>query len=471
MADGSGEVLRASAESATILSLHPSTPRAQTASFSVGATQGTTRGGVSYDAAGRYSGASDLSMPWATGMSTEGGNDLISIGSSHSHDEPARVADYASRPMSQVDAAPATFAMYRKSQNLDAAVPPSPSTESERSPSPSPAPHDASGYAEVRVSDDAARPSSNLWHESRNSQLTIKPTPYKPMPPSSWNNTAVDPFADNSRNNSRNESRNGARESMGSMTSTAGRPSMNSVDLTAFPRPPSVNTGFPLGSGSSGALRANRSILRRNSALGNLQYTNSLPTLLQTPSEVNLLEPAQSPQRADFDYAYEHYAPNSNTSHHQSNSARPSDGSEEGQILVDPFSDGLDVPLPSPMASSAARSLFFPQDYTKVEGAYGTAPGVGAAPPSTNTTRVARSWTPSGYAPEEMAVAAGDVVRVISRHSVFPNSNGSSTSLLDPSAARDRNATLGGWALVKKTDPISGIGKRGFVPVNCLMDV
>ena len=73
---------------------------------------------------------------------------------------------------------------------------------------------------------------------------------------------------------------------------------------------------------------------------------------------------------------------------------------------------------------------------------------------SSNMTRVARSWNPS--APEELSVSAGDIVRVISRHA---------------GESGGRNSGGGGWALVKRFDSVSGIGKRGFVPVNCLMDV
>jgi len=44
----------------------------------------------------------------------------------------------------------------------------------------------------------------------------------------------------------------------------------------------------------------------------------------------------------------------------------------------------------------------------------------------------------------------------------------SGSGLLEPGSSA---AAAGGWAWVKKIDPESGIGRRGFVPVNCLMDV
>jgi hypothetical protein len=163
-----------------------------------------------------------------------------------------------------------------------------------------------------------------------------------------------------------------------------------------------------------------------------------------------------SPERSDFDFAYDRFLPSSTMR------VKPELGDENvadgvQELLVDPFNDGLEPPLPSPMASSAARSLFFPAGH----------PEAGSAP--TNLTRVARSWTPSSDAPEEMAVLAGEIVRVISRHSIYQDA---ATSPSEGGVLqRDSNATLGGWALVKKTDPITGIGRRGFVPVNCLMDV
>lgn len=293
-------------------------------------------------------------------------------------------------------------------------------------------------------------PRKAIRNSNRISQLTIRPVPFNSNGAIASNDSRAslqslpdiamtNPFLDNTHR--------------GSMQSEVSQWTARSVDLLSFPRPPSRSTAYTNPAG--------RSILGGASRVS-----------LQSRGDI-------TPARSDFNFVLNSFSNGTNTagnrgsgignsggSGNRGGNGSGSSGSGEQDAYdynnygeLDPFADNLEPGLPSPMPSSAARSLFFPSDPNGSDSAR-----LSAQP--SNLTRIARSWAPSkrnsdGLALEEMAVAAGDIVRVISRHSMMPNMSGEELNA---------SGVLGGWALVKRMDPETGISKRGFVPINCLMD-
>lgn len=269
-------------------------------------------------------------------------------------------------------------------------------------------------------------PRRSVRNSNRISQLTIRAVPFNSNGAIVSNDSRSslqsladpsNPFAD--------------RFNRASIQSEASEWTSRSLDLQSFPRPPSRSTASYSNAG------AGRSILGSKSA-------SRVSIQSQTGIGGEL-----TPARSDFNYVLNRFS---------SHSGGPGAHEQDGYNEQDPFADHLGPSLPSPMASSAARSLFFPSD-----AANGSDANRLSAQPS-NLTRIARSWAPSTGAMEEMAVSAGEVVRVISRHSMMPNLSDEQINAVSASGV------LGGWALVKRMDPATGISKRGFVPINCLMD-
>lgn len=256
---------------------------------------------------------------------------------------------------------------------------------------------------------------NQVFRNWRNSQLTIKPVPFKS------NGRIVISRASSTQSLRIQSDQNHFVERRGSMmTCASGEYTAKSVDLMAFPRPPS----HPPATYS-------------NTASSILDPMNASHTFLQSRWQPNTGAgdiPA-TPARSDFNFAIRNFGPCSPVT------------AGEG----DPFIDAHE-PLPSPMPSSAVQSVTFPGD------------GSDAHRPMTqpsNLTRIARSWTPAspGDVAEELPVIAGDIVRVISRHPIMHD------------GWLRESDVQGGWALVKRMDPETGISKRGYVPINCLMDV
>ena len=263
----------------------------------------------------------------------------------------------------------------------------------------------------------------NTW---RNSQLTIKPIPFN-----SKGSVVISRPPSMQSLQSQSDQNHYAERRCSSMTD-ASECTAESVDLMSFPRPPSRSAG------PSRNPTTTRSIL---------DSTNISRASLQSRLQRNLGTP--TPARSDFNFAISNFG-GSSSRYHQ-------DIIGEG----DPFADPTEQ-MPSPMPSSAAHSLFFP-----VDGSDSAHAGHRSSGQPSNLTRIARSWAPSSSAEvaEELRVNAGDIVRVISRHSIMPDLSEErrlSVSDID---------VQGGWALVKRMDPETGISKRGYVPVNCLMDV
>jgi hypothetical protein len=262
---------------------------------------------------------------------------------------------------------------------------------------------------------------SKAFRKSRVSQLTIKPVPFN----SNGRVVISRRSSVQSLQSLQSQSdQNHFVERRGSMmTQASGEYTAKSVDLMAFPRPPS-----------------NSNPTHSNTAPGILDPTNTWRASLQSISQANMNagDVSATPARSDFNFAAWKFGSRSQYSADE----------------CDPFADTQEH-MPSPMASSAVRSIFFPGDGSDAQRS--------SVKPS-NLTRIARSWAPSSFGDiaEELAVTAGDTVRVISRHSVMPN--------LSEEQLGTSNVQ-GGWALVKRLDPETGISKRGYVPVNCLMDV
>ncbi|KAF8318632.1 hypothetical protein DL93DRAFT_2225533 [Clavulina sp. PMI_390] len=302
---------------------------------------------------------------------------------------------------------------------------------------------------------------------TRASQLTIRPVPFNShgalaLPSDQRESVQTvgttttgeitgaymqDPFADPA-----------VRAARGSMQSVASEWTSRSLDLQSFPTPPKRASG---GAAALSAFTKNLfgAASRSRSSLQN-QIHPAPESQLAAP-ENNANAGPVSPARSDFNYALNSF---SETSH----PLRHSHLSGLGADSLDPFADNHPG-LPSPIASSAARSLFFPGGSSEGN----NSPTASAS----NITRIARSWRPTKDSYDEMEVSAGDIVRVISRHASIPPQSRS-----DPNLPADLNSAFGlgdysnddvqgGWALVKKLDPETGISKRGFVPVNCLMDV
>ena len=259
---------------------------------------------------------------------------------------------------------------------------------------------------------------SKAFRKSRISQLTIKPVPFD-----STGRVVISRQSSVRSLQSQSDQSHLAERRGSMMTEASGEYTAKSVDLMAFPRPPSNSK--PTHSNVARSILDPRDISRASlQSIG--QANMGAGDLLATPA------------RSDFKFAAWNFG---------SRSQYSPDG-------CDPFADTQEH-LPSPMASSAVRSIFFPGDGSDAQRS--------SAKPS-NLTHIARSWAPASLddTAEELAVHTGDVVRVISRHSVLPNLSEEQLSV---------NNVQGGWALVKRLDPETGISKRGYVPINCLMDV